>query len=320
MGNNCCDKANTNAKNIEALQASASSGSDSDVQTQIASLQSDVNKQIGALKQQIKDTQGPTLQAIESVIQNNQGQIAQAITSTLGKSFVTKGLLGLDNSQSTLTFDGNMVLKCSSGSGQDCLTVQGSGALASARQWKAGGATPSPSASAWSLGSDGNLAANTIAASGDIVGQSHLRVSGDIDAMKNINMQASNARFNYGGGQFIEAGGFVGANSIQTATMTVSGGLTAGSLTTSGTTTLGDVTAGKVTMKGGAEITGGNLQVGGGSWTLGGDITNVNTLELVQSNSASCGMAPLKMPNVTYPNALISSDGGKYKNNGEHKC
>ena len=168
MGNNCCDKANTNAKNIEALQASGSSGSGSgsDIQTQIASLQSDVNKQIGALKQQIKDTQGPTLQAIESVIQNNQGQIAQAITSTLGKSFVTKGTLGLDNSQSTLTFDGNMVLKCSGGSGQDCLTVQGSGALASARQWKAGGATPSPSASAWSLGSDGNLAVNTIDARG----------------------------------------------------------------------------------------------------------------------------------------------------------
>ena len=168
MGNNCCDKANTNAKDIESIKASMPDPASGDTPAYVT--KDDFDTEISSLKSNMNTMQAPTVDAITSVIKNDpNGQIAQAITSTLGKSFVTKGLLGLDNSQSTLTFDGNMVLKCSSGSGQDCLTVQGSGALASARQWKAGGATPSPSA--WSLGSDGKLAANTIAASGDIVGQ-----------------------------------------------------------------------------------------------------------------------------------------------------
>ena len=168
MGNNCCDKANTNAKDIESIKASMPDPASGDTPAYVT--KDDFDTEISSLKSNMNTMQAPTVDAITSVIKNDpNGQIAKAITSTLGKSFVTKGLLGLDNSQSTLTFDGNMVLKCSGGSGQDCLTVQGSGALASARQWKAGGATPSPSA--WSLGSDGKLAANTIAASGDIVGQ-----------------------------------------------------------------------------------------------------------------------------------------------------
>ena len=169
MGNNCCDKANTNAKNIEALQASGSSGSGSgsDIQTQIASLQSKMDSMttnISSLTKQVENVQAPTVQAIESVIKNDpQGQIANAITSTLGKTYVTKGLLGLDNSNDTLTFNGNMVLKCSSASDKDCLTVQGAGSLASAKQWKAGSSTPSPGSS-WTLGSDGNIQGNNITA------------------------------------------------------------------------------------------------------------------------------------------------------------
>ena len=167
MGNNCCDKANTNAKNIEALQASASSGSDSDIQTQIASLQSKMDSMtnnIGTLTKQVDSVQAPTVQAITSVINNDpEGQIATAITKNLGKNYVTKGLLGLDNSNNTLTFNGNMVLKCSSASGKDCLTVQGAGSLASAKQWKAGSSTPSPGSS-WTLGSDGNIQGNNITA------------------------------------------------------------------------------------------------------------------------------------------------------------
>ena len=171
MGNNCCDKASKNAKDIDTntqdiatLKASMPDGSS---QSQTYVTQEDLKAQIQSLSGQIRAAQAPTVQAITSVINNDpDGQIATAITKNLGKTYVTKGLLGLDNSNDTLTFNGNMVLKCSSASGKDCLTVQGSGALASAKQWKAGGATPSPSASAWSLGSDGNLAVNTIAARG----------------------------------------------------------------------------------------------------------------------------------------------------------
>ena len=130
MGNNCCDKASKNSKDIDTntqdiatLKASMPDGSS---QSQTYVTKDYLDGQIQALSKRIDTAQGPTLKSITSVIQNDPGgQIANAITSTLGKSFVTKGTLGLDNSENTLTFDGNMVLKCSGGSGQACLTVNG---------------------------------------------------------------------------------------------------------------------------------------------------------------------------------------------------
>ena len=168
MGNNCCDKASKNAKDIDTITQDIAtlkaSMPDDSSQSQTYVTQEDLKAQIQSLSGQIRAAQAPTVKAITSVINNDpDGQIATAITKNLGKTYVTKGLLGLDNSNDTLTFNGNMVLKCSSASGKDCLTVQGAGSLASAKQWKAGSSTPSPGSS-WTLGSDGNIQANNITA------------------------------------------------------------------------------------------------------------------------------------------------------------